>query len=59
VSLGKSDTHNIFNNSLNGILYYPSVGVVNLPIGKPTKRSVLRSRYPTGEIALATTPIKQ
>jgi hypothetical protein len=59
VSLGKFDTHNIFNNSLNGILHYRSVGVVNLPVGKPTKRSVVRSRYPTGEIALATTPIKQ
>jgi len=59
VSLGKFDTHYIFNNSLNGILYYRSVGVVNLPVGKPTKRSVVRSRYPTGEIAWATTPIKQ
>lgn len=37
-----------FNDSLIGILHYPSVCVVSLPIGKPPKGLFLRSRYPQG-----------
>jgi len=38
----------LFNDSPNGILNYRSVCVVNLPVGKPPKGLVLRSRYPQG-----------
>jgi len=44
-----------FKNSPIGILYYHSVCVVNLPIGKPPKGLVVRSRYPQGNRALCET----
>lgn len=42
-----------FNKSIAcfGILHYRSVCVVNLPVGKPPKGLVVRSRYPQGNRA--------
>ncbi len=48
VSLSTIDTCIFLTIFSVGIFHYRSVCVVNLPVGKPPKGLVLRSRYPQG-----------